>query len=115
VLEANDVVYCPYLVAQGHGELAATWVSGPVAAFEANVARIYAEDGNAAPRVVKAPPFRPDSWQREASTVAVRSRDPGGEYLALSFLKSGTLAVVSPIQDDRAKRFGFSVWRVETR
>ena len=116
ILEANGVVYFPYLIAQGHGELAATWASGPVAAFEANVARIYAENGNAAPRVVKAPSFRPDSWQRgEASTVALRSRDPGGEYLAVSFLRSGGLAVVSPIQDDRAKRFGFSFWRVETR
>ena len=116
VVESKDVVYFPYLVARGPGELAATWVSGPVSAFEAHVARISTSDGPAAPHLAEAPPFRPDSWERgEASTSAVRSRDPAGEYMAVTFLKSGRLAVVSPIQDDRAKRFGFSFWRVETR
>jgi hypothetical protein len=41
--------------------------------------------------------------------------DTAGEYLAVSFLRAGGLVVVSPIQNGREWRFGFSLWRVEER
>jgi hypothetical protein len=39
-------------------------------------------------------------------------RDTGGEYLALLFLRDGSLGLVAPIQDERQHRFGFSWWRI---
>ncbi len=41
--------------------------------------------------------------------------DTAGEYLALTFLRKGGLAVVSPIQNMREKRYGFSLWKLEER
>ena len=112
VVEGGDVMYFPYLVARGPGELAATWFSGPIADLQANVARLDVGAGDAAPRMRRAPQFRPESWERgkhEGSGPV--PRDPGGEYLAVMFPDDGGLAVVSPIQDERANRFGFSWWR----
>ncbi|HXE98798.1 MAG TPA: sialidase family protein, partial [Solirubrobacterales bacterium] len=39
VMTSGDVMYFPYLVARGPGELAATWFSGPAATMHAHVAR----------------------------------------------------------------------------
>lgn len=72
--KGDGVLYFPYLIARGHGELAGTWFSG--------VGEV---------------------------------RDTGGEYLAVTFLRTGGLAMVSPIQNQRAQQFGFSWWRIEVR
>jgi len=37
----------------------------------------------------------------------------GWSYLALTYLRKGGLAVVSPVQNISEKRFGFSLWKVE--
>jgi hypothetical protein len=42
-------------------------------------------------------------------------RDTDGEYLAVTFLRNGDLVVVSPIENKRTKRFGFSLWRIAAR
>jgi hypothetical protein len=51
-----------------------------------------------------------DRLQRRLSDRAIRAAS-----VVLTFLKNGSLAVVTPIQDDSARRFGFSWWRIETR
>ncbi len=45
----------------------------------------------------------------------VVSNDPAGEYLAIAFLRDGTLGVVTPLQNVADKRMGFTWWRFEGR
>ena len=112
--ESPEVPYYPYLVAGGAGELAATWFSGWTKTWQAHAARIDVGEGGAPPRVVESPPFKPDSWQQNRIWPEdPQTPDPAGEYLAVSFLQNGGLVVVSPIQNKRENRFGFSLWKVE--
>jgi len=114
--ESPEVAYYPYLAARGKGELAATWFSGWTKTWKAHVARIDVSDGEAPPRVVESPPFKPDSWrQNQTWPEDPQTPDPAGEYLAVSFLRNGGLVVVSPIQNKVKNRFGFSLWRIEER
>ena len=115
VAEGPEPAFYPYLVARGPGELAATWFSARQEVFQAHAARIDVTDGNAPPRVVESPPFVPDCWQENRSPGAPPLRYAGGEYLAVTFLRGGGLAVVSPIQNWHDKRFGFSLWKLEER
>jgi hypothetical protein len=114
--ECPEVAYYPYLVARGQGELVATWFSGWTGTWQAHMARIDVSEGGAPPRMIESPPFKPDSWrQNQAWPEDPQTPDPAGEYLAVSFLRAGGLAVVSPIQNKGEKRYGFSLWRVEER
>ena len=116
VREIPDVAYYPYLIARGKGELAATWFSGWTGTWQAHVARIDVGEIGAPPRMVESQPYRPDSWGRNPYFPDDPPiPDTAGEYLALLFLRNGGLAVVSPIQNFREKRFGFSLWKVEER
>ena len=111
--ESPEVAYYPYLVARGKGELAATWFSGWTKTWKAHVARIDVSEGGAPPRMVESQPFKPDSWrQNRAWPKDPQTPDTAGEYLAASFLRDGGLIVVSPVQNMREKRFGFSLWKV---
>jgi hypothetical protein len=112
--ENPGVAYYPYLVARRQGELAATWFSGWTGTWQAHVARINVGEGEAVPRMAESPPFKPDSWRRnQAWPEDPPTPDPAGEYLAVSFLRAGGLAVVSPIQNKPENRYGFSLWKVE--
>jgi ketosteroid isomerase-like protein len=113
--ECPEIAYYPYLVARGRGELAATWFAGWTGTWHARVARIDVGEGEAPPRMVESTPFRPDSWQRPNPQWPNDPPPPdtAGEYLALTFLRKGGLAVVSPIQNMNEKRLGFSFWNVE--
>jgi hypothetical protein len=112
--ESPEVAYFPYLVARGPGELAATWFSGWTETWKAHTARIDVGEGGAPPRMVESPPIKPDSWRQNRTWPEdPPTPDTAGEYLPVSFLRAGGLAVVSPIQNNREKRFGFSLWRIE--
>jgi len=115
--ECPEVVYFPYLIARGRGELAATWFAGWTGTWHARVARFNVGDGEAPPRMVESAPFQPDSCERPNPQWPNDPLlpDTAGEYLALTFLRKGGLAVVSPVQNPREKRFGFSFWKVEER
>ncbi len=113
VAESRDVLYYPYLVARGPGELAATWFSGRSEVLQAHVARVDVSGGDAPPRIIESPPFRPDSWRAGVRPQDPPIRDTAGEYLAVTFLRTGGLAVVSPIQNKREQRFGFSFRRIK--
>jgi hypothetical protein len=41
--------------------------------------------------------------------------DAAGEYMAVTFLRSGGLGVVTTIQHEDAARFGFTWWRFARR
>jgi hypothetical protein len=60
--------------------------------------------------MVESPPLRADSWERP-SFFSRSVRDTAGEYLGVTFLRDGSLAVVTPIQSGR--RVGFSWWRFD--
>ena len=109
----DDRVFFPYLVGRGAGELAATWFSGRDETLHAHVARIQFQPGSAdaPPQVLQSTPFQLDAWTRGDPPT----RDTAGEYVPVTFLQDGTLAVATPIQDPRGDRWGFSWWRLEAR
>jgi hypothetical protein len=110
ILEGGALRYFPYLAARGKGELAATWFSGRGVNITAHAARIDVGDVGP-PRLIEAEPFAPDTWRFGEKPGAVRGRDTAGEYFPIAFLRNGRFGIVSTIQDDQNKRFGFA-WRV---
>jgi len=113
VADGPEPVFYPYLVARGPGELAATWFSARQEVLQAHAARIDVAEGPTPPRVVESQPFESDCWQESRLPDDLPVRYAGGEYLAVCFLRNGGLAVVSPVQNWRGNRFGFSFWKVE--
>lgn len=107
----NDLSYFPYLIARGDGDLAATWFSGQGAAWRAHVARMAVGDGDGAPKMVETT-LVPETWGLTSRRENPGMRSAAGEYLPVVFLRDGSLAVVSPIQNERAGRYGFSWWRL---
>lgn len=107
VVDDSTALYFPYLVARGDGELAATWHSGTGDSLRANVAYIRVDDRADAPRVTRTDPIDVAAWRRGEGD-APATRDPGGEYVPVVFLRDGRIAVVSPIQDPARDRWGFT-------
>jgi hypothetical protein len=105
--ESKESSYFPYLVAHGRGELACTWFSGRAEAIAAHASMIVVGSGDNQPRFVEATPFQIDAWERNGSS----NRDTGGEYLGIAFLRSGGFGVVSPIQNVKDQRLGFTWMR----
>ena len=110
IVETKDATaFFPYLIARRTGELAATWFSvkhGDDTSLRAHVARIALAGGNAAPAVTSSLPFAFEAVNASGVPQA------GGEYVPVAFLRDGRLAVVTPIQNLKAKRLGFSFWTV---
>jgi hypothetical protein len=115
VVTSRVVSYYPYLVARGHGELAATWFSGVGNDLEWHVARLQVRDDSAAPRVIQAAPLPIEVWIPRAAHGDSLYHGTGGEYLGLTFLQDGGLGVVSPIQNPSANRLGFAWWKFDAR
>ena len=111
--EATDAFY-PYLVANAPGQLAATWFAGRGDSLHANVA-VFDITGDTPRTRVLSPPLVPDSWGLASRRENPTLRSPAGEYVPIVFLRDGTLAVVAPIQNERAQRFGFTWWRISAR
>jgi hypothetical protein len=107
IVETKDATaFFPYLVARQPGELAATWFSATLPDYttlRTHVARITAP-GRTPPRLMVAPPLTFDAVNPSGIPQT------GGEYVPVAFLRDGTLAVVTPIQNLKAKRLGFSWW-----
>jgi DNA gyrase inhibitor GyrI len=102
----KDMVFFPFMAASGAKELSATWFSAE-GGMGVRVARI----GVAAdkPEVMLSELLRFDSWSQTEDGLR---RDTNGEYAPLLRLKSGQFAVVTPLQDPREDRLGFSFWRL---
>ena len=113
IAQDENVVFYPYLVSRGSGELAATWFSS-ADGMSVRVAVIETGEVGSEPQphVVLSAPLRFDSWMEYDGEW---KRDTAGEYVPVAFLQDGDLAVVTPLQDARAGRFGFSWWRIELR
>lgn len=109
----SRLVFYPYLVALGSGQLAATWFS-TADSMSVRVAVIDAGEvgSDAAPHVVLSDQLRFDSWMEYEGDWR---RDTAGEYVPVAYLRDGDLAVVTPLQDARTDRFGFTWWRIARR
>jgi hypothetical protein len=94
IVERNEVSYYPYLIARGHGELAATWYSGKDDTLQAHVATILVGHIKTPPQVIESQPFQSEIWDE----YPVEHRDTGGEYIPIVFLRAGGLGVVTTIQ-----------------
>jgi BNR/Asp-box repeat len=99
--------YYPYLTAQGSGELAATWFSGAADALLWHIARIRTEGHQ--PRIAQWSGPVTDSWTTSSETGAPVPYT-AGEYLPVTFLGNGHLAVIGPIQNPKTKHLGFTWW-----
>jgi hypothetical protein len=95
--------FFPYLAARGNGELAATWVIKATDTLHWRAASIVVpRDGGALSARVSTP-FVLEAFRG-------KNPDAGGEYLATAFLRDGSIAVVTPIQNGAKQRLGFA-WR----
>ncbi|MDJ0879191.1 MAG: sialidase family protein [Halieaceae bacterium] len=103
----TDSVFFPYLVCTGTGQLAATWFAA-ADGMSVRVAQVKMHPSG--PSVVLSEPLPFDSW---AEVEGSWQRDTAGEYAPVMRLADGDLAVVTPLQDPRAGRMGFSFWRLE--
>lgn len=107
IASGGDLRYFPYLVARVGGELAASWYSN-LERRDIHVARItIAGGGRDQPVVTEAAPFQTDAW-RAGKPGAAAARDTAGEYVPIAFLRDGSLAVVTTIQNPTTNRFGFT-------
>lgn len=108
VARTDGMAFYPYLTSNGANTLAATWFVKDSEGLAAGVAQLdrapYAKEIT----VLSAAPFVPDAWDE---TTEHRSQTPAGEYIPVSFLANGDLAVVSPIQNIHDDRWGFTFWR----
>lgn len=95
------------------GELAATWFSGAGESLRFHTCLIQFGRGEGRPRVIVASAMEADIFRKTDEPDHVIVRGTGGEYLQPIFLTDGTLAVVSPIQDVKRNRYGFTFWNFE--
>ena len=118
-------LFYPYLIARRAGELAATWFSADLGLLPTrpdsmhlrwHAALISDADSGTAPTVVASSPLPTEAWRPfVVHGDTIPTPDPAGEYLGVTFLNAGGIAVVTPIQDPAAHRMGFTWWRLEAR
>lgn len=114
VAQGADSAYFPYLTARRPGELAATWHSGARSSLMWHVARITASSDDAPPRVIQSAALVMETFVRD-SAITAPYREPAGEYVPVAFLRDGSIAAVTTIQNLRQQRVGFTWWRFNTR
>lgn len=113
--QGGPIRYYPFLAARGRGEAAMTWFSGQGETLQAHVAVVrVAEDASQLDSVATAR-FRPDAWRRTAVNTDQFVRDTAGEYFPVAFLRDRTVAVVTPVQHEKERRFGFTWRRFQAR
>lgn len=104
IAEEPGLAFFPYLISNHRGELAATWFVRDGASLTARLAHIDVRSSN--PVVRRAAPFVPLSW----TEAEHQQPHPGGEYVPVLFMDKNRLAVVTPVQDLRNDRWGFTWW-----
>lgn len=115
IVNRDELSYFPYLIARGHGELAATWSSGEGDTLLAHVATIHVGDGKAPPQVIESQPFQTDIWSFPQNPGDTVHRVTAGEYIPVVFLRTGGLGVVTTIQNVPEKHLGFKWWKFVER
>ena len=115
VADVDALSYYPDLAVRSSRELAATWVSGAGEALRWRACVIRFERGEDEPVVALSEPLRIKSWSKVDAPDPIFVQTAAGEYLQPVFLEDGTLSVVTPIQDPKADRYGFTFWKFKIR
>ena len=105
---ASDEAMCffPWLGTDGQGGLVASWFAFSDG-MSVRAAHVQLRSGE--PVITQSPPLQFESWmEREGKWM----RDTAGEYVPVARLSDGDFAVVTPLQDPRDDRMGFSFWRL---
>jgi hypothetical protein len=113
IADVDELSYFPYLTVSKSGEIAATWFSGGGANLHWQACRIQMSEGGEL-SIRRSQLLTTDTWSWPDAHGNAPVRDTAGEYLPALFLRDGTLAVVTPIQNSRLKRYGFSFWTFQT-
>ena len=101
----EPVAFFPYVAARNDGDLAATWMVMTSDTLHWRAAKIVDRaDNGASPAVRLSMAFPLEAFRGNGKA------DSGGEYLATAFLRDGSIAVVTPLQNIAKHRMGF-VWR----
>lgn len=108
IFTTDGTAFYPFLTSNGSNKLAATWFVKNSQGLSAHLAQLNRRPNARGIEVLKAAPFVPDAWNE---TTEQRTLSPAGEYIPVSFLANGGLAVVSPIQNIHDDRWGFTFWR----
>jgi hypothetical protein len=103
---SSTPAFFPYMAARADGALAFTWFAGTAPDLADLRAHLALVEPGETPRVVTAPWALESFGKRDGRVV----KDTAGEYLPVAFLRDGSLAVASAIQDFEAPRLGFT-WR----
>lgn len=108
----DNLSYFPFLATGAQGQLGAAWFSGAGDELRWHTCEIWQERKGGHLRFAVAAPLKLDAWAPSdlpKSLPFVRST--AGEYLPILFGRRGDVMVASPIQDPRARRYGFTFWR----
>lgn len=109
IAETDALAYYPYLTVNNRNELGATWFSGAGESLRWQACRIRFSRSDQ-PSATLSAMLRTEAWATPDPKLNLLVRDTAGEYLPALFLRDGTLAVVTPIRNPTAKRYGFSFW-----
>lgn len=105
VAEEPGLAFFPYLQSNHQGQLAATWFVRQEQSLTAQLAHIDLSDTSLTVR--RAAPFTPLAWTEDPDQPLP---DPAGEYVPVLMMDNNRLAVVTPVQDLRNNRWGFTWW-----
>jgi len=111
IAQGGATLYYPFLAARGDGDVAVSWFSGARDSLRVHVARVAAGRGSDAPRVAESEAIAIDAFGLTARHEDPATRSSAGEYVGVAFLRDGSLALVTPVQNERGAKFGFTFWR----
>lgn len=111
--QPDALPYYPYLKARGPGELAATWFSGAGELLHWHICRVHLTGDHL--QIAESAPLETQAWLKSEEPDHPMVRSSAGEYLTVTFLQNGDLAVATPIQKPSENRRGFTFWRFKNK
>lgn len=108
ITEPDALPYFPYLAARGPGELAATWFSAAGDLLRWHICRVHLSGDHL--QTAESAPLETQAWSKSEEPDHPLIRSSAGEYLTVTFLRNGELAVATPIQNPSENRRGFTFW-----
>ena len=109
IARGSAMLYYPYLFARGDADLALTWFSSSGDSLRLQVARIRTRG------LAESEPMVIESFGLSSRHEDPNVRSSAGEYAGVTILRDGSIAMVAPVQNEKASRFGFAFWRFATR
>jgi len=107
IISSRDTIYFPYME-MNHDTILCTWVSGFKNDIRHNAAILTLENGKANLNPLE--PKKLDIWSR--FQIGAYERSTGGEYFPIIPLQNGNFGMVTPLQNSKAGREGFTWWEL---